>query len=100
MSIETDIEKAKEKRELAKALRSLLETSRDFKLVFKDHYLERYALNLLYEKSNGINTDLLDKKLEAISFFNSFIDDVLKSGDIADIDIREGYLQLQADKEQ
>lgn len=100
MSIETDIEKAKEKRELAKALRSLLETSRDFKLVFKDHYLERYALNLLYEKSNGINTDLLDKKLEAISFFNSFIDEVLKSGDIADIDIREGYLQLQADKEQ
>ena len=100
MSIETDIEKAKEKRELAKALRSLLETSRDFKLVFKDHYLERYALNLLYEKSNGINTDLLDKKLEAISFFNSFIDEVIKSGDIADIDIREGYLQLQADKEQ
>lgn len=99
MTVLNDIEKAKEKRELAKALRSLLETSRDFKLVFKDYYLKEYALDLLYDKSNDINTPLIDKKLEAVSFFNNFIEEVLNSGDIADEDIREGYLQLQADED-
>lgn len=99
MSILDDIEKAKEKRELAKALRNLMETSRDFKLVFSDHYLTANALDLLYSKSSGINTHLIDKKLDAVTELKAFMDEVLYNGDIADRDIREGYQQLNEDKE-
>ena len=99
MSIESDIEKAKESKERAELLRTLLETNLHFKKVFKDYYLESYALDLLYAKSSGKNNEMLDKKLEAISFFKDFIDEVLYLGDIAQKEIYEGYEQLRQNKE-
>lgn len=99
MSIESDIEKAKENKERAESLLSLLETNLHFKKVFKDYYLEKYALDLLYAKSSGKNNEMLDKKLEAISFFKDFVDEVLYLGDIAQKEIYEGYEQLRQNKE-
>ena len=99
MSVLSDIDIAKGKLELAKTLESLLHSSRDFKTVIMDYYLERYALDLLYQKSSGINTEIIDKKLEAISFFKAFIDETLTAGEVAKSDIREGYLHIQDNKE-
>lgn len=99
MSIESDIEKAKESKERAELLRTLLESNLHFKKVFIDYYLESYALDLLYSKSSGKNNEMLDKKLEAISFFKDFIDEVLYLGDIAQKEIYEGYEQLRQNKE-
>lgn len=50
-------------------------------------YTETLALKLIKQKAvlvkQGLNTDNLDKQLDAIGLFTVFLDDVIQIGDIA-----------------
>lgn len=99
MSYESDILRAKRNKEVAEALVRLEQHSSDFRLLINEVYLKEYALDLLYRKTSSDNSELVERQLDAVSYFKLFLTDVLFKGEAATTDIEEAqtYINLSED---
>ena len=91
-----------ERIELAQSLDRLIRTNPDFIKVFLQDYQEKYVLGLVkdLERYNANHLDYANtvRKIEAVSLFNTYINDVIEQGQSARDDL--DYLSRTPDIEE
>lgn len=88
--IESDLAIAEQKLKVAKALQRLLTNSSDFRLVVVEGFLRSHALKLVSEVTKSNTPEKVQREIEAVSYFQKYISQVIEDGQIAIKEV-EGY---------